>query len=273
MRESLYFAAGLAMGSANTVRHRLAGYRHPRPFDASDPLRSAQYAFKVVDRWQERGGMDPQGRRVLEIGPGPDLATGAVLLQRGAVSYAAVDVNPLLIEDPTPIYDEVSRLGGAGWDRERVTYSVDSFPDLQRVTGEFDLIVSNATLEHVDDVPGLFRRLTDSAAPGCAMCHHVDAKTHMRWIKDRDPLNILRYPQPLYERLLSFPGAPNRLRASDYVKAAQEAGWTAKVVAGNTADPGYLARTRPRLARPWRARPPEDLSLLSFTLRADLRAA
>lgn len=270
MRESLYFAAGLAMGTANTARHRLAGYRRPRPFDASDPARAARYAFKVVDRWQQRGGIEPEGRRVLEIGPGPDLATGAVLLQRGARTYTAVDINPLLVKDPTPIYDEVTRLGGADWDRERLAYWVDVFPGLPQVTGDFDLILSNATLEHVDDVPALFERLSATAAPGCVMCHHVDAKTHMRWIKDRDPLNILRYSQGVYERLLSFPGAPNRLRASDYVTAARAAGWTASVVAGNTADPRYLTRTRPRLAPPWRSRPPEDLALLSFTLRAEI---
>lgn len=267
MPNSVYFGLGLTLGAVNTLRHRALGYRRPRPFDTSDPMRAAKYAIKVVDRWQERGGIDPGEQRVLEIGPGPDLATGAVLLQRGAKSYAAVDINPLITSDRSDVYGALRRLGGADYDERRMTYSVDAFPHLPKVSGSFDLIVSNATLEHVDDVEGLFRRLSVLAAPGCVMCHHVDANTHMRWLKDRDPLNILRYPPKLYGSLLRFPGAPNRLRATDYVKIAERTGWKCSVIPGRQAQAEYVTRVRSKLAPQFRDRAVDDLALLSFTLR------
>ena len=125
------------------------------------------------------------------------------------------------------------------------------------------MIVSNATLEHIEDVPGLFRSLRRLAAPQARMVHHVDGQTHMRWIKDLDPLNILRYSDQTYGRLLDFPGAPNRLRADDYVGAARASDWrAASVVPDVCAEAGYLERTR--LSR--RFRGSQTLGQLTFTL-------
>ena len=77
------------------------------------------------------------------------------------------------------------------------------------------------------------------------MVHHIDAQTHMRWIKDTDPLNILRFPDVIYRNLLDFPGAPNRLRARDFERLAGMAGWAStRVVPGRRAPAGYVSRTR-----------------------------
>ena len=96
------------------------------------------------------------------------------------------------------------------------------------------------------------------------MVHHIDGQTHMRWFRDHDPLNILRYPDTVYSRLLDFPGAPNRLRASDYQRLALQAGWSGEIVVNRRAPADYVSRTR--VAR--RFRRYDDLDVLTFTLVA-----
>jgi hypothetical protein len=168
-------------------------------------------------------------------------------MERGASSYLATDLFRLVETPPLP-------------------YVVTTYPEMENVDGPFDVIVSNATLEHFDDVGGTFARLAKLAAPDAQMVHHIDAKTHMRWLKDVDPLNILRYSQRTY-KLMTFPGAPNRLRANDYLRLASQAGFDAGVIPGRTAPKSYLAELE--LGSPYAEA--ADLDLLTFTLVARLR--
>jgi cyclopropane fatty-acyl-phospholipid synthase-like methyltransferase len=250
-----WWAAGLVAGVANAWRHRIRGYRTPRRFPNDDYDQSLRYARKVVDRWIDRSSIDLLGRDVLEIGPGPDLLTGVVLLGRGARSYLAVDLFPLATNVPAAVYR------AAGADPARLKYQREDFPALTGVRGSYDLVVSNATLEHIADVPALFRRLSELVPAGGLMVHHVDAKTHTRPFADRDPLNVFRFGPVIY-RAFAFPGMLNRLLSSDYLTAAENAGFDASAVLGTVADDAYLQRTR--VARAFRDR--DDLSQLSFTL-------
>jgi SAM-dependent methyltransferase len=265
MRNAALHLAGLAMGTANTVRHRHRGYVNPRPFSAADVDRTIQHALEVVDRLQHHGAIDWTGLRVLEVGPGSDLSSGAVIMARGAASYRAVDLFDNTGQADPALYTEIGRRLDTPVDLAGLQFTLASFPGLPEVDGTYDMIVSNATLEHVEDVGGLFASLRRLAAPGARMVHHVDGQTHMRWIKDVDPLNILRYSDRTYARLLDFPGAPNRLRAEHYLQAAQASGWgDTTTVPDVRADAGYLERTR--LAR--RFRSSTTLEVLTFTLVA-----
>lgn len=259
VRNVALWASGLVAGTLNTLRHRVQGYRTPRRFRSDDYDRAFAHAFKVVDRWQEKARIHPAGLRVLEIGPGSDLGSGALLLARGAASYTAVDRFDLVSTVPVDFY---RRFGDVRPDA--LVFVRDRFPDLPSIAGPFDLVVSNATLEHIEDVAALFVRLRGLVVEEGRMVHHVDAKTHMRWFERVDPLNIYRYPDGLYRALLDFPGAPNRLLAGDYVDAAKAAGFRAEVVPGKEARRAYVAATRPGLAPRFRRR--EDVSALSFTL-------
>ena len=185
------------------------------------------------------------GNGCSKIGPGSDLSTGAIMLDRGAAGYLAVD----LFDNRAQAHPDLYRRLGEALDREvredELGFALASFPDLPEIEGEYDLIVSNATLEHVQNVGYLFRRLRGLASTRARMVHHIDAQTHMRWIKDTDPLNILRFPDMIYRNLLDFPGAPNRLRARDFERLAGMAGWAStRVVRGRRAPEGYVSRTR-----------------------------
>jgi hypothetical protein len=258
---------GLLLGTVNVVRHRVVGYRRPRQFGADQIARSVDYVFEVVDRWQTRGDVDWTGKRVLELGPGPDLGTGAIILDRGAVSYQAIDAFDLVGTAPDEFYDALAARLSGHFVKSRLSFAQATFPGLPEVNGRFDVVVSNATLEHIDGVPALFRRLRLLMEDGGRMVHHIDAQTHMRWIKERDPLNILRYDERIYRSLLSFPGAPNRIRADGYRAAAVQAGFRVDaIVPGRLADPQYLDSVRQQLTASFRSR--SDLSLLTFTLLA-----
>jgi len=265
-RETALFAGGLVLGAANTVRHNRQGYVDPRPFSADDVDRTIGHAVEIVDLLTEGGEISWPGLRVLEIGPGSDLTTGVVMLSRGAASYHAVDLFDNRWQAAEGLYDRLNQALGAAVRPEDLSFTQTAFPRLPDLAGTFDLIVSNACLEHVADVASLLGRLRDFAAPGCRMVHHIDGRTHMRWFCDADPLNILRYPEVIYRRLLDFPGAPNRLRASDYRRLALAAGWSGEILAVQRASEGYVARTR--VAR--RFRPYEDLDVLTFTLVASV---
>jgi hypothetical protein len=255
------------MGTANAVRHRIQGYVSPRPFSPADVGRTIKHAIEVVDRLEDHGGIDWQGQRVLELGPGSDLSTGAVILSRGAATYRAIDRFDNRYQADPSLYRRLGEVLGSVVHEERLEFAQADFPTLRGVGGAYDVIVSNATLEHIARIPEVFRNLRLLAAPGARMVHHIDGQTHMRWIKEIDPLNILRYSEFTYSHLMMFPGAPNRLRADDYVGAARSAGWPRVQLTGDiTANGRYLAHAR--FAR--RYRRIECLRFLTFTLVAEL---
>jgi SAM-dependent methyltransferase len=264
LRNRALYAAGLALGAVNTVRHHAQGYVNPRPFSPDDMDRALDHAIGIVDDIEKRQ-VDWSERSVLEVGPGPDLATGALILHRGASSYAAVDLFDNRDQTPSELYRRLEARIGSPVDEGRLAFTQTSFPDLPDLTGCYDLVISNACLEHVADVEGLFRRLRDLVAPGGRMVHQIDGKAHMRWFRDRDPLNHLRYSERIYRSILNFPGAPNRLRGGDYARIARRQGWSAVEILPDTcATDAYLSQTR--LNKQFRGA--DTLDQLTFTLSA-----
>jgi hypothetical protein len=258
---------GAGLGLANTVRHRLTGYRNPRPFGPGDIARDVRYSLEVVDGWRQHG-LEPAGLHILELGPGPDLGTGFVLVALGAASYTAVDRFPLANRVDPAFYQALAERLGADVDvtMQRMQYFVGERSASNVPPGGFDAFVSNATLEHLDDVGSEFAWMASVGASGARHVHLVDPKTHMRWVRSRDPWNILRYPAWFYRVALSFPGAPNRMLPSDYVAEASRASIRLAVVDGLQIDSERLRRVRRYLARDYRTRADADLRLLTFTL-------
>jgi hypothetical protein len=156
---------------------------------------------------------------------------------------------------------------------QRIQYVVGERSASNVPPGGFDAFVSNATLEHLDDIRSDFAWMASVGAPGARHVHVVDPQTHMRWVRSRDPWNILRYPAGFYRVALSFPGAPNRMLASDYVAEASRASIRLGVVDGLQIDSERLRRVRPFLARDYRLRDDADLRLLTFTLIGEMTAA
>lgn len=285
----LLHALGLGLLLANKVRRNFRPYDRPRPWSARDLDRSVAYAFDVVRNW-ESGFRDAgigdwiRGRHVLELGPGPDLGTGLILLARGAASYIAVDRFPLATAASESFYDRLfDRLAGESeaWRAVEAYQQYRSDPSkgaLRYVLFEEerislpsgveprDLWVSQAAFEHVRDPAVLIGELTDHCSEGALALHHVDAATHTPWIREADPLNILRYSDRLYGAL-EFPGSPNRWRAERYISAFRRSGWDLiENQPIHRLSPRATEIVRPGLSGSFRSLSNHDLAVFSFRL-------
>ncbi len=85
----------------------------------------------------------------------------------------------------------------------------------QYLRGEqFDLIISRSTLEHVYDIEGVFRSISDLLRPDGRTVHKVDFRNHGLFAA-QGPVYFLRFPRWLWQLASSHSGLPNRRRKSD----------------------------------------------------------
>lgn len=261
----------------NKLRNSVQGYRRPRHFHVSRVEQTAAYDLNVVNRWLDwladyAGPATPAGRDVLELCPGADLGTGLILLARGAASYTAVDAFPLAHAAPPELYDRLRAAVIANLPAERqallaryaslvkegpdetVRYIVRSDFDLSPLAGRgFDLVFSQAALEHFDDVGRAVRQLARAVKTGAILIAEIDLQTHTGVLRDRDPLNIYRFGDRFYN-LLRFRGSPNRLRPIHYRRLLQDAGWTnIQTIPLRRLEGPYLPGVLPNLAPAFRA--------------------
>jgi len=87
-----------------------------------------------------------------------------------------------------------------------------------------DVVFSQAAFEHFDDVSATIAGLSVVCRPGAIIVAEIDLKTHSRWIRDKDPNNIYRYSNRVYQRFW-FRGAPNRMRPYQYKEIFERHGW------------------------------------------------
>jgi len=250
LRDWYLYAAGLCFLALAKAKHVLQGYRSPKPFSLSETERCVAYDLKVVDEWLahlERftGRKDfVRHKRVLELGPGSDLGVGVYLLAKGAAAYNACDTNDLTRHVPDSFYaallDRVrtaepaadtkflaaqvqdARSGSAS--RLRLVVREDFDLAAAFEARSMDVVFSKAAFEHFDDVPATVARLSAVCKPGAVIVAVIDLKTHSRWIRDKDPNNIYRYPNWLY-KCFWFRGAPNRVRPYQYREIFARNGW------------------------------------------------
>ncbi|MCA6124951.1 hypothetical protein J6500_24095 [Bradyrhizobium sp. WSM 1704] len=265
-------------------KDRLRGYATPNTVAKSDVEGQITYLLDVFASLRRfmPAEFDLRGRDVLELSPGASRGNGVLFLAMGARSYHAIDVFDLAgKEDPAFYQRLLDRFAeGSETDRTRARaiaansgarefgYAVGRDFDIPRLAEgrTFDLIVSCAAFEHYDSVPDAVAALTQVARPGCASVHIIDLQTHSRWIRENDPNNIYRYPEPLY-RLFRFPGQPNRLRPADYVRAFSAEGWSdVRFVPSRTIDPSLRDVSLRGLATPFAGQ--QDMIVLDGALTA-----
>jgi len=288
VRNATFHWLGALLLVANKVRHKVRGYKTPRPFPVSETSRVVEYDFNVVDKWlaalRQYSGrhFSFHGRTVLELGPGPDLGTGLLLLSNGAKAYHALDVVDLALRAPPALYDQLlarfddtdrtslaseleNALHGEG---KRLNFVVDPGFDVRTFAGrDVDLVVSQAAFEHFDNPGKVIARLNDVVAPGSILVSEIDLQTHNRWLRDSDPLNIYRYSDRFYE-MTRLSGSPNRWRPADYVDAFSRNGWRdISLTPITTLHPDYLPRVVPALNQRFQA-PENRLEVLHFVICA-----
>ncbi|MGZ8907519.1 MAG: methyltransferase domain-containing protein [Methylobacter sp.] len=273
-----YFAAGVVFLLLAKFKHSLEGYKTPKPFGVSEAERCVDYDIRVVKEWIESldayagwsGALS--GKHVLELGPGSDLGSGLTLLAYGAQSYTAIDVNNLIESVPMQFYEclfdrlqkdnpdldtdvlknelVAQRLGES--DRLKFECRPD-FNILDAVgKGKVDIVFSQAAFEHFDDVQRTIQELSAGCSNDAVAIISVDLQTHSRWIRDKDPNNIYRYPDWLYNKFY-FKGIPNRVRPYEYKELFEKYGWTDVTVCTlNKLDDSRVDKETPYLADAFR---------------------
>jgi hypothetical protein len=250
MRNAFMYAAGIGFLALAKAKNVLRGYTSPKTFQLSEAERSIAYDLKVVDEWLAQlktyTGRDGllRDKNVLELGPGSDLGVGLYLLAKGAAGYNACDVNDLMQHVPSSFYDRlIARIGAVegaadtellksqlalarGGSKSRLRLAVR--PDFDLVAefgpGSIDLVFSQAAFEHFDDVVKTIEQLSIVCKPGALIVAEIDLKTHSRWIRDKDPNNIYRYSNAVYNSFW-FRGIPNRVRPYRYRAIFEAHGW------------------------------------------------
>ena len=246
-----YFGVGIIFLLLAKAKNTMMRYT-PKTFSSDDIERCVRYDIHVVDSWltclkRYTEGKQPatiEGKNILELGPGSDLGIGLYLLSKSVKNYFAVDVydlanhtSPLFYEsffsylgrtlhvDVTPLVKEL-KLMQMG-DSQRLNYICRKDFDITKAITphNVDFIFSNAAFEHFNDVSKTIENISAITSTGAIFIALVDLTTHSRWIRDKDPDNIYRYPVWLY-KMLSARSTPNRFRPYRYEEVLKKNGWT-----------------------------------------------
>jgi SAM-dependent methyltransferase len=188
--------------------------------------------------WEE---IDFVGKRVLEIGCGPQLGFGPLALFRGAESFSSMDpgYDPSILDAKIiveryflQIHKDLSAVYGVdkGFvefmnDLKTRTHVVAEPLIGTRLKGPFDVIISNSCLEHVFDFEDSMKVLFELSAPDCRFLHLVDFSNHRG---THNPFDDLYSEHPdVY--LKKHDDAINLLRAPDILSAMKNAGFDVEI--------------------------------------------
>ncbi len=219
------------------------------------------------------------GLRVLEVGPGETLGS-AVLLACGGATVAVADRfnAPWDPDFHGPFFralrDRVADRGGvstAPIDRllnegafvaDVVRVHPLAAEELWKVGERFDVVLSNAVLEHVEDIDTTAANLATVTAPGGYGFHQVDLRDHRDFSR---PLEYLTMSRSDYNALRqrTFCEGGGQWRLSTIAAAFERAGFAQSASPNMYADAEYLADIRPRLHEDFAGLEGDDLAAIS----------
>lgn len=214
--------------------------------ETGESIAYAERIFLQFSRaFTEQGGVTANAR-ILEIGPGVNLAVGVLFALSGVERYTGVDALAAFPERPVEFYRNLKdalqhrpNLVGrtvledkdfaaiftigekVEWNRNRVDYVTPApaeklpFPD-----NHFDFVYSNASFEHFEEPEIVIHQIHRVLKPGGLTMHVIDLRDHLNF---DNPLEFLKVGKDQY--VYSSPYGTNRRRAPDFRKAFQDAGF------------------------------------------------
>jgi SAM-dependent methyltransferase len=255
-----------------------------------DPIAAAEYDDKIFRAWMrqlERCVGRSSDLDILELGPGITLGTQILLAARG---------NRVTVVDPYPpnwhpvfhpaAYRHLAQISGWATELERAAQcsrleeicvrqvaqpaeKLDALRD-----DEFDVVLSNAVLEHVQDPGKVCLELARVTKVGGIHVHQIDLGYH----KDREnPLDHLLMSDKAFfaEAEPAHFEYGNRWRATEFAALFKGAGlFVREFHVSDRAKPDYVAGLHSRLKklrRPYSAWPTEDLAITGLMLVAERR--
>ncbi len=277
----------------------ISGRFYLRAITDAQVREDVEYAVRVADEYVQlicgelnRPADDElplAGLRLLELGPGRHFGTPVILHAFGA----RVAVLDKYLADWDEVYHPrfyrfLREAVGGRWPRgdwsslDRIIAAADhpteiiaqdrtdlAEPPSGYAEASFDVIVSNAVLEHVGDVPKTAAEMARLTAPGGINIHQVDFRDHRDFTR---PLEFLTMPDDAYRRLFdeTMNGNGNRVRPEEMGDEFRRAGFEVRRFDANIwAPPEHIAEVRPRLRPVFAALSDAQLAVVSgrFFLR------
>ena len=227
------------------------------------------------------------GLTILEIGPGPAL-TSAVLLRCAGARVTVADrflaawdaeYHPRLftailerVKDRGRAYTKsLEHLLKAGDFDAELSCHATAAEQLADVPGTFDVTLSNAVLEHVEDLRATVQSLALKTRTGGFGLHQVDLRDHRNY--DR-PLEFLTLSEQEFAdiRADSCCECGGIWRASEITAAFEEAGFSATCTPNMFASPEYLTELRSRLRPEFMGVSDQELQIISAFYRVQRRS-
>lgn len=223
-----------------------------------------------------------RGKKVLEYGPGDILGVALLMYTHGVECVDCVDRFPLnkISEKNLEVYRILLEslkgkervraesafkdrgLPESGFNPSAINYSVR--PDgLTGETKKYDLIISRAVLEHVNNLESTILDISNALKTGGVAIHEVDLKSH--GLDRYQAFDFLTWPEMLYKLMYGYKGFPNRWRVNRYKELVEKSGLRfVKLIPTGTLEVEKLDLIRPKMARLFRPVPSEELSWLGF---------
>ena len=191
-----------------------------------------------------------RGKRILELGPGDNLGVALKFLAAGAASVVCLDrfYSKRNADHEREIYkalrerfsaEEQSRFDRAVNLTDKVEFNPEKLRSVYGVSLEgfagelasekFDLILSCAVLEEIYDPDPVFAAMDRLLAQGGSLVHVIDLGDYgMFREQGMHPLTFLTISEPIYKRMASDSGLPNRKRLAYYAEKMKQLGYHSK---------------------------------------------
>lgn len=250
---------------------------------------TADYFFRCFSDYFQQIGVSKteycsflKNKAILEYGPGDTLGVALLLYAYGAKSIHCIDRFPLSGDSAKSpdIYNALLRLldkktykrasnvfietgnPRSGFKPELISYSIKK-NGLSGDIRKYDLIISRAVLEHVNDIESTILDIRNALKPGGISIHKVDLKSHgLDRYRDFD---FLSWPVFMYNLMYSHKGFPNRWRVNKYFEVIQETGLQMRsTTPTGRLDHKDIDHIKIKLSKPFKNIPTEKLSWLGF---------
>ena len=250
----LFQLGGASENGGTPVNHQVRS--------AADIAGDVAYAIQVARNYLDqlrRLGLELQGLRFLELGPGINFGPQLILASQGVhVTLAdrflapwAGEYHPAFYAtlldawpEPNSALAQVVRDGGYG-DRLRLVEAPAEALGML-ADGSVDVTMSNAVLEHVYDVEAVAAEIARVTRPGGLGSHQIDLRDHSDF--DR-PLEFLLVAEGDFARELEEKHGErgNRHRLHEVMAMFRAAGFEVEADINMRAEADYLADVLPRL--------------------------
>lgn len=220
--------------------------------DVSEIPKFLARAAKTYANYLNYLDSQPSGWRVLEIGPGSNIAVALRFAGAGARQVTVVDkfvplqtsdfhvqlyrrLREELPESEQRDFDQAIDLSnGVRPNPARLTYVQRGIEEADQLIApvSVDLVISNAVLEEVFDTDRMFTAIDRVLAPGGIQIHKIDLSDYGMFSKHgHHPLEFLTVPESVYRYMVESTGQPNRRLLDYYRNKMREMGYEARMYA------------------------------------------